>query len=266
MGIINGGTAVGAVIAPPMISVIIVYLNWRWVFLVTGAVGLLWVIWWATAYKDPEVDLSGESGAAPSVADRTSSASQPATAWIDLLKIRECWGLMSAKFLSDAAWYFYLFWLPKYLYDARNFDVKAVGSFAWIPYAAAGVGCLMGGWFSSYLVQRKFSLGLARKLALGLSAAVMPLIIVVTHVPVSWALVIFSIAYFGQQSWSTLVMVLPTDLFPQRVVGLGGRAWWDLAARWAESFLGRRLDICSITDSVTTRCLRWPVRCTSSRF
>ena len=105
------------------------------------------------------------------------------------------------------------------MYDARNFDVKAVGSFAWIPYAAAGVGCLLGGWFSSYLVRRKFSLGLARKLALGLSAAVMPLIILVPHVPVSWALVIFSIAYFGQQSWSTLVMVLPTDLFPQKVVG-----------------------------------------------
>jgi MFS transporter, ACS family, hexuronate transporter len=223
MGIINGGTAVGAVIAPPMISVIIVYLNWRCVFLVTGALGLLWVVWWATTYKDPEIYLSGANGTDSSSADRSNptrlDARQPTTAWIDLLKIRECWGLMSAKFLSDAAWYFYLFWLPKYLYDARNFDVKAVGSFAWIPYAAAGVGCLMGGWFSSYLVQRSFSLGLARKLALGVSAAVMPLIIVVTHVPVSWALVIFSIAYFGQQSWSTLVMVLPTDLFPQGVVG-----------------------------------------------
>ncbi len=223
MGIINGGTAVGAVIAPPMISVIIVYLNWRWVFLGTGALGLLWVIWWAMAYKDPDSDTSGGNSADTAVAGKSNpdrlEAPQPTTAWIDLLKIRECWGLMSAKFLSDAAWYFYLFWLPKYLYDARHFDVKAVGSFAWIPYAAAGVGCLMGGWFSSYLVQRNFSLGLARKLALGLSAAVMPLIIVVTHVPVSWALVIFSIAYFGQQSWSTLVMVLPTDLFPQRVVG-----------------------------------------------
>ena len=61
-----------------------------------------------------------------------------------LLRIRESWGLISAKFLSDAAWYFYLFWLPKYLYDARGFDVKAVGTFAWIPYAAAGVGCLSG--------------------------------------------------------------------------------------------------------------------------
>jgi MFS transporter, ACS family, hexuronate transporter len=126
---------------------------------------------------------------------------------------------MGAKFLSDAAWYFYLFWLPKYLYDARGFDIKAMGTFAWIPYAAAGVGCLAGGWFSSSLVRRAFPLDMARKLALGLSAAVMPLIILVPHVAPSWALVIFSLAYFGQQSWSTLVMVLPTDLFPRRVVG-----------------------------------------------
>ena len=144
--------------------------------------------------------------------------------WIDLLGIRESWGLVIAKFLSDAAWYFYLFWLPKYLYDARGFDIKAVGTFAWIPYAAAGVGCLLGGWFSSYLVRRRFSLGVARKLALGLSAAVMPSIVLVPRVPVAWAIVIFSIAYFGQQSWSTLVMILPTDLFPAKRSRLGGRA------------------------------------------
>ena len=121
--------------------------------------------------------------------------------------------------MSDAAWYFYLFWLPKYLYDARGFDIKAVGAVAWIPYAASGVGCLLGGGFSSYLVQRHFGLGTARKLALGLSAAVMPFILLVPHVHVSWAIAIFSLAYFGQQSWSTLVMVLPTDLFPRSVVG-----------------------------------------------
>jgi ACS family hexuronate transporter-like MFS transporter len=77
----------------------------------------------------------------------------------------------------------------------------------------------LGGWFSSYLVHRQFSLGMARKLALGLSACVMPIIIAVPHVSVSWAIAIFCLAYFGQQSWSTLVMVLPTDLFPQSVVG-----------------------------------------------
>ncbi|MGA2100284.1 MAG: MFS transporter, partial [Candidatus Sulfotelmatobacter sp.] len=139
--------------------------------------------------------------------------------WIDLLRVREVWGMVAAKFLSDAAWYFYLFWLPKYLYDARGFDIKAVGAFAWIPYAAAGVGCLVGGWFSSYLVRREFSLSVARTVALGLSAAVMPFVVFIPHVAVSWAIVLFSVAYFGQQSWSTLVMVLPTDLLPRRVVG-----------------------------------------------
>jgi ACS family hexuronate transporter-like MFS transporter len=68
-------------------------------------------------------------------------------------------------------------------------------------------------------VRRQFSLGMARKLALGLAAALMPFVILVPHVPVSWAIALFCLAYFGQQSWSTLVMVLPTDIFPQRVVG-----------------------------------------------
>jgi len=213
MGIINAGTSVGAVSAPPLIAVVLSYAGWRWIFVATGGLGLLWTWWWISSYFPPENP--------PEPAPERSASADPTInlRWIDLLRIRESWGLVSAKFLSDAAWYFYLFWLPKYLYDARGFDVKAVGTFAWIPYAAAGVGCLLGGWFSSYLVQRKFSLGVARKLALGLSAAVMPSILLVPRLPVAWALAIFSLACFGQQSWSTLVMVLPTDLFPAKVVG-----------------------------------------------
>jgi MFS transporter, ACS family, hexuronate transporter len=126
---------------------------------------------------------------------------------------------VTAKFLSDAAWYFYLFWLPKYLYDARGFDIKGVGTFAWIPYAASGIGCLVGGWFSSRLVQKHFSLNLARKTALGLSAALMPFILFVPHVSAFFAIALFSLAYFGQQSWSTLVMTLPADIFPTSAVG-----------------------------------------------
>ena len=207
MGIINAGTAVGGVIAAPMIAVILAYLNWRWIFVFTGAAGLVWTALWLRSYSitPKTVREHGDEGGQ--------------WRWIELLGVRETWGLVIAKFLSDAAWYFYLFWLPKYLYSARGFDVKAVGLYAWIPYAAAGVGCLLGGWFSSHLVKRNLSLGTARKLALGLSAAVMPAVILIPSVPASWAIAIFSLAYFGQQSWSTLVMVLPTDLFPQRVVG-----------------------------------------------
>lgn len=217
MGIINAGTAVGAVMAPPLIAVVLGFTNWRWIFVLTGGLGLLWAVWWSSSYFPSAESTDGmrvELKAMAGVAD-------PAIPfpWSHLFRIRETWGLVAAKFLSDAAWFFYLFWLPKYLYDARGFDIKAVGMFAWMPHAAAGVGCLLGGAFSSYLVRRRFSLGVARKLALGASAAVMPFIILVPHVPVSWAISLFCLAYFGQQSWSTLVMVLPADLFPQNVVG-----------------------------------------------
>ena len=216
MGIINAGTAVGAVVAPPLIAAILAYSNWRWIFLVTGGMGLLWVAWWTLSYRPPSLSFEGNDGMPPADAAPDSATDLP---WTELLRIRESWGLIVAKFLSDAAWFFYLFWLPKYLYDARGFDIKGVGTFAWMPSAAAGVGCLLGGGFSSYLVRRRLSLGVARKVALGISAALMPFVILIPHVAVSWAIALFCIAYFGQQSWSTLVMVLPTDLFPRGVVG-----------------------------------------------
>src|SRR5205807_4996534 len=145
----------------------------------TGILGLVWTVWWRTWYfapdEHPKLSLH-ERELTQAVVEPSSSAKIP---WINLLRIRETWGLVLAKFLSDAAWYFYLFWLPKYLYDARGFDIKAVGAFAWMPSAAAGIGCLLGGAFSSYLLRRRFSLGVARKVALGLSAAVMPFVILI---------------------------------------------------------------------------------------
>jgi len=124
-----------------------------------------------------------------------------------------------AKFMSDSAWYFLLFWLPKYLYDARHFDVKQVSYYAWIPYAASGVGSFLGGWLSSWLLQRGFSLDKARKTALGLSATFMPVVMLVPLVPVQLAILLFSIAFFCQQSWSGLIMTLPADIFPLSAVG-----------------------------------------------
>lgn len=217
MGIINAGTAVGMIVAPPLIALVLSFTNWRWVFFITGALGLLWIIWWRREYYPPEQH--------PRVADAerqqltAADTTGPALGWFALLRFRQTWGVVLAKFLSDAAWYFYLFWLPKYLYDARGFDIKAVGTFAWIPPAAAGIGCLVGGWFSSWLLHRQLPLNRARKIALGASAIVMPLILFVPSVPVAWAIALFSIAYFGQQSWSTLVMILPTDIFPKNNVG-----------------------------------------------
>jgi ACS family hexuronate transporter-like MFS transporter len=215
MGIVNAGTAVGAILAPPLIAAVLGYTNWRWIFLLTGGLGFVWAAWWSWSYRPPG-EISDRINQADHGLPRPPEGLFP---WTRLLSLRETWGLVTAKFLSDAAWFFYLFWLPKYLYDARGFDIKAVGTFAWMPSAAAGVGCLLGGGFSSYMVRRQFSLNTARKLALGLSAAMMPVVILIPHVRVSSAISLFCLAYFGQQSWSTLVMVLPTDLFPHKLVG-----------------------------------------------
>ena len=220
MGIINAGTAIGAIVAPPLIAVILAFTSWRWIFLATGIFGLLWTVWWRAAYFPPEQHPALSREERDQIGPvLPSPAGQGTASWLGLFHIRETWGLIAAKFLTDAAWYFYLFWLPKYLYDARGFDIKRVGALAWIPHVAAGIGCLLGGGFSSYLIQRRLSVGTARKVALGMSAALMPFILLVPHVQVSWALAIFSLSYFGHQSWSTLVMVLPTDLFPRKVVG-----------------------------------------------
>jgi len=217
MGIINAGTAVGAVVAPPLITLVLAQTGWlglapwRWVFFLTGALGLLWTLWWWRAYQTP-----APSGA---TAGTGGPPSAPLTL-AHLLQHRETWAIVGAKFLSDGAWYFYLFWLPKYLFDTFQLDLKTAGGIGWIPYAAAGVGCLAGGGFSSWLLKRGRSVNAARKLALGASAALMPWVMFAPQLhSLAGVIFLFSLAFFGQQSWSTLVMILPTDLIAPGAVG-----------------------------------------------
>jgi MFS transporter, ACS family, hexuronate transporter len=218
MGMINAGTAVGAVVAPPGIALILSYGSWRWVFVACGALGLLWTIWWLREYRGQAHSVDGPTSGSGRPGSGPDSGSTTSLSWPQLLTFRQVWGLVGAKFLTDAAWFFYIAWLPKYLYDARGFDVKQVGYYAWVPFAASGIGSVLGGWFSSRLLASGRSVDFSRKLALGLSAVLMPVIILVTRVPVEWAIVLFSLAFFGQQSWSTLVMIVPTDLFERRIV------------------------------------------------
>jgi ACS family hexuronate transporter-like MFS transporter len=210
MGIINAGTAVGSVLAPPLIGIVLLTVGWRMVFFASGAIGFAWVIWWAVAYRGND-QVSIPSLDARLIAQQLS--------FIDVMSMRRVQVLVFAKFMSDSAWYFYLFWLPKYLYDVRGFDVKHVSYYAWIPYAASGVGSFLGGWLSSALLKRGRSLDFSRKFVLGLSAMFMPVVMLIPHVPVGWALALFSVAFFCQQSWSGLIMTLPADIFPLSAVG-----------------------------------------------
>jgi ACS family hexuronate transporter-like MFS transporter len=211
MGLINAGTAIGSVLAPPVIGFVLLSSGWRPVFLVAGALGLAWVVWWSISYRSNAMTLSSNTVDARVIGSNIG--------WLQVVSMRRVQTFVFAKFMSDSAWYFLLFWLPKYLYDVRGFDIKQVSYYAWIPYAASGVGSFLGGWFSSRLIRSGKSIDFSRKLVLGLCAVGMPVVMLVSIAPVQVALLLFSIAFFCQQAWSGLIMTLPADIFPLTTVG-----------------------------------------------
>ena len=218
-GLFNTGSSVGAVIAPPLIALMVgVFGDWRWVFWVTGVFGVAWAGLWWKLYAIP----SRHSMVTPAEREMLSAViptlEKPIT-YRQLFRHRPVWGLMAAKFLTDSAWFFFIFWLPKYLSDVRGLSIREIGSYAWIPYAFAGVGSLAGGWLSSFLIGRRLSLNAARKLPLAFSAALMPVSVLIVSVPLGFALVFFSIALFGHQFWSTILQTLAADFFTPRSVG-----------------------------------------------
>lgn len=225
-GIFNTGSSVGALVAPPLVAVISLQLGWRWIFILTGAAGFVWAAAWLIVYQTP--DRSRRIGsrelelirAAHAAERRDEPSDQPVRwRWTQLLRHRAVWGLMTTKFLADSAWYFFIFWLPRYLYDVRGLDTKQIGMYGWIPYACMGGGSLAGGWLGATLIRRGTPLDRARKITLGIGAALMPVSLLVAASPLSWAIVFLSIAFFAHQFWSANIQTLAADIFPPRVVG-----------------------------------------------
>ena len=219
-GIFNTGSSLGAVIAPPLIALIIVGFSWRWVFFITGALGFIWAILWYRVYQKPAKSTFLRENERDYILSNLKEPIQKVKVpWLKLFTFRKVWGLVLAKFLSDAAWYFYIFWLPKYLGDIRDLDIQEIGYYAWIPYAAAGGGSFLGGWASSFLLRRNFSLDFSRKVALGIAALMMPAALLITGSPLNLAIVFFCMAMFGHQAFSTLMQTLTADMFPSSIVG-----------------------------------------------
>jgi ACS family hexuronate transporter-like MFS transporter len=221
-GIFNTGSSVGAVLAPPLIAAVVLWLNWRWVFFITGLLGFAWAAIWLYLYQAPARHRFITSEERSYLAESLPPAppiGAPRSRWLDLFRYREIWGLVGAKFLSDSAWYFFIFWLPKYLGDIRGLNIREIGYYAWIPYAFAGAGSFIGGWLSSYLIRRHFSVDASRKIALGIAAGMMPASLFIMASPLSLAIIFFGMAMFGHQFWSTIVQTLAADMFPSRMVG-----------------------------------------------
>ena len=220
-GIFNAGSSLGAVVAPPLMAWVVFQFGWRWVFFITGSIGFVWAAIWLRLYRPPATNRYITPGEREYIASFMDApvAQRERIPWLRLFTYRQVWGLMGAKFLTDSAWYFFIFWLPKYLGDVRGLNIKEIGYFAWIPFAFSALGSVMGGWLSSFLIRRGLSLDLSRKIALAIAACLMPVSLLIANAPLNFAIVFYSVAMFGHQFWSSNVQTLPADIFPSRVVG-----------------------------------------------
>jgi ACS family hexuronate transporter-like MFS transporter len=207
--------------------------GWRYAFVASGLFGFLWLATWLTIYhpltSHPRVTLEEkqliEVGRDTAIASSRSGTGR----YLALLKQADVWGIVVGRAFSDPIWWFYVFWIPQYLSDARGFSLKQIGIFAWIPFLAADLGNFTGGFGSGFFIKRGMPVIRARKLVCILSAIPMLAAIPVTHVPNAyWALALISLATWGYASWSTMALTFPSDLFPQDVVasvsGLSGFA------------------------------------------
>jgi ACS family hexuronate transporter-like MFS transporter len=220
MGMFNGGSAIGPVLAPLLVAMMW-WATWPWVFYLGGAAGLLWCVWWLWEYYPPAQHPRISAAERREIAEVLSSAPRPRSgaSWWRLLLLVEVWGVVIGKFFCDAVWFTHVLWLPEYLRNMHGFSDGQARMTALIPYAASGLGSVFGGWCSGQLLRRGYSLGFARKAVLGASAAVMPCMWLLTRVP-AWAdVALYSMAFFAHLSFSTLVLTLAADLFPRGMVG-----------------------------------------------
>lgn len=228
-GIFNSGVALGSIVAPPAIIWLQLNFGWKTTFVVTGILGFIWlVLWWffydareKHKFLTEEEKQIIEDGETPKTTDETIPS------YTKLLSYRQTWSVVMARFLVDPVWWLYITWLPKYLYDARGFDLKQIGAFAWVPFVAAGLGSVFGGWLAGFLIGRGWSVDKARKVIIGVSCLLMPAGIVAAYTSdAMFALAMISVVLFGFQVWINNVQTLPSDFFPKSAVGsvagLGG--------------------------------------------
>lgn len=236
-GWFNIGTALGGMIAPPLVIWCILQGSWQLAFVVTGGVGLVWAGLWAWFYHRPQQHprITPEELAYIEAGQDRKSA-EPASAkrpsWIAIAKTRRFWAIAIPRFLADPAWQTFNFWIPLYLVTVRGMDLKQIAAFAWLPFLAADLGSIAGGYLSPALMRfGGFSLLTARKLTVLTGAVLMIGPAMIGLAPNAyWAIALFCVGGFAHQVLSGTLITLSADVFPDSQVatatGMAGTAAW----------------------------------------
>ena len=228
-GIFNSGTNIGALITPLVVPWITLAYGWRWAFIATGALGFIWLIFWLTLYHTPENHPRLSARERAHIQSDSPEERLEKIAWVGLLPHKQTWAFAVAKFLTDPVWWLYLFWLPDFFSKSHALDLKTIGPPLVTIYLAADVGSIGGGWLSSTLIKRGWSINAARKTAMLTCALCVVPVSFAPRVPGLWsAVALVSLAAAAHQGWSANLFTLTSDMFPRRavgsVVGIGGMA------------------------------------------
>ena len=225
-GFINAGTNMGAILAPAIVPWLASTYGWQWAFIGTGAIGFVGLIFWLPIFKSPREHRA----VSPAELAHIHSDPPEATAkipWLTLLKCRQAWAFAMGKFLTDAMWWFYVTWFPKFLNKEHKLDLMHIGLPLVIIYVMSDIGSIGGGWLSSAMIKRGVTVNRARKTALFLCAlGVMPVVFAQHISSLPLAVVVLGLATASHQGFSTNLFTLVSDMFPRQAVasvaGFGG--------------------------------------------
>jgi ACS family hexuronate transporter-like MFS transporter len=223
VAIFDSGSSIGAAIAAVTIPLVSLTFGWRQAFTISGLLGLLWLVFWLRYYhpRDTHPALTAEEAAIIRQGAVESHTPQPfRTSVKQVLKSRNAWGILLGRALTDPMWWFFVFWLPQYLSDARGFSLKQIAVFAWLPFVAADIGNFTGGWASGALIRRGVPVLRARKWVCVVCC--LPMMAGIPAVFVKspfWAMLLICVALWGYAAWSTMGLTFPSDLFEHRIVG-----------------------------------------------
>jgi ACS family hexuronate transporter-like MFS transporter len=231
-GIFNSGANIGAVIAPIMVPWILGIYGWQMAFMITGALGFIWLVCWLLIYEIPsrKKGLSKEEfDYIHSDVEDVASADAKPVSWQRLLRIRQTWAFIFGKFLTDPIWWFFLFWLPGYFKDTFNLNLAKPGWPLVIVYSATTVGSIGGGYLSGHLIRKGWPVYKARKTVMLFFAFCVVPIITARYFSNMWVVVaLIALAAAAHQAWSANIFTTASDMFPKRtvssVIGIGGMA------------------------------------------
>lgn len=263
VGVFNAGANIGAVVAPAVVPPLALLLGWQMTFILTGALGFLWIIAWWLYYDVPArhkrvnaaelahiTEATVITDAAP--AELVSEEPQPN---YPIFANKAIWGFMSGKLLTDPIWWFFLFWLPSYLSNIYHLDLKKLGAPLIVIYLAATIGSVGGGWLSSTLIKKGWNPTRARQWAMALFAICVTPVMLISQMSDLWPVIgILSLAVAAHQAWSANIFTVAADQFPKRVlsrvVGLGTMAG-TLGGAVFPLIVGRILDHYKALDQLS---------------